>query len=218
MSYQWTFEGTNLPAATNAFLTVSNAQFSDSGDYGLVVTNSNGASTNPIATVQVVPLLIITQPQNAAGPVGTNLSFSVGVASLLPLTYQWFFNATQLPGTTNAVLPLENIQATNAGYYEVVAGTIYGTATSSPATLGVLGIPISFAANGGGLLLSNGQFSLTVTGLTGQGSVVILASTNLTAWYPLFTNPPAFGQFQFTDSSASNSPGRYYRAETIPPP
>ena len=40
---------------------------------------------------------------------------------------------------------------------------------------------------------TNGNFTLHLSGLSGQGNVVIYASTNLTAWTPIFTNPPVTG-------------------------
>ena len=218
-SYQWLFNGTNLTAATNAALTLTNMQFANAGNYGLAVTNVNGSSTNPIATVTVVPLIITPQPQDVAALPGSNINFTVGVLSPVPVSYQWQFNAMSLPDATNASIPLVNIQSTNAGYYQVLASNVYGAVISSAATLSVLGLPVSFGTNGGGgIQYSNGQATLQLTGLTGQGAVVVQASTNLNDWLPIFTNPPGFGQIQFIDSGAGNYSRRFYRATTPSPP
>jgi hypothetical protein len=44
------------------------------------------------------------------------------------------------------------------------------------------------------------------------GSTVVYASTDLTDWTPIYTNPPAAGNIQFLDSGATNCPMRFYRA------
>jgi hypothetical protein len=54
-------------------------------------------------------------------------------------------------------------------------------------------------------------FSLQVSGLTGQGNVVIYSSTNLVSWKPIYTNPPVFGSLQFLDTNATKVPMMFYR-------
>jgi hypothetical protein len=112
---------------------------------------------------------------------------------------------------------LNEIAAANAGSYDVVITNAYGSVTSATATLSVLGVPVSFVTSSGGIQYGNGQLHLTLSGLTGQGPVLIEASTNLTQWTPIFTNPPGFGALQFVDPSAAGFRYRYYRA-TIPGP
>ena len=59
---------------------------------------------------------------------------------------------------------------------------------------------------------------LTLTTLTGQGTVVVQASADLAYWTPVFTNAPAFGALQLTDAPPANFPCRFYRAvvQTLP--
>jgi hypothetical protein len=59
---------------------------------------------------------------------------------------------------------------------------------------------------------TNGTFTLHLSGLSGHGNVVIYASTNLTVWTPIFTNPRVTGLLDYVDSPPSNRPRRYYRA------
>ncbi len=49
-TYQWRRNGTNLPGATAAVLTLTNVQPSTSGDYGLKLTYPQGAVTNDVMT------------------------------------------------------------------------------------------------------------------------------------------------------------------------
>jgi len=53
LSYQWQFNGANLPDATNAWLVLTNAQGSNAGSYTLVVSNSAGSATSPAAVLTV---------------------------------------------------------------------------------------------------------------------------------------------------------------------
>jgi hypothetical protein len=123
-------------------------------------------------------------------------------------------NNSNLPAATNATLAFSNVLSLQAGSYAVVVSNSFGVKTSAVATLSVLGAPVFFAANPGGIQYSNGLVSLQLSGLTGQGPVIIEFSTNLTLWFPIFTNPPGFGQIQFSDINASNYPTGYYRART----
>lgn len=66
-------------------------------------------------------------------------------------------------------------------------------------------------------VLGNGLFSLSGTGGIAQ-TYILLATTNLTppaAWAPLQTNSAdGSGIFSFTDTQATNQPGRFYRVST----
>lgn len=52
-SYQWRFNGENLPDATNATLTLDRLQMSQSGAYSIVVSNAYGVVSSAKAVVQV---------------------------------------------------------------------------------------------------------------------------------------------------------------------
>lgn len=54
LGYQWRHIGTNLPAATNALLTLTNVQSADAGLYDLVVSNAYGMTTSAVATLRVM--------------------------------------------------------------------------------------------------------------------------------------------------------------------
>jgi hypothetical protein len=72
--------------------------------------------------------------------------------------------------------------------------------------------PPRFDTSSGHLLWTANGFQMQVTGLSPQRPLVLYTSTNLTAWLPIFTNPPMIGSFQFLDASATNSPMMFYRA------
>ena len=61
-----------------------------------------------------------------------------------------------------------------------------------------------------------GAFELLVSGEPGQ-RYVIEATTNLSAWTPVFTNVTGTsGMFDFTDDRSTNAPERYYRTVVSP--
>lgn len=62
LSYQWLFNGADLPNATNALLALTNIQFSQAGAYSARVTNVMGTATSPEAWLTVNPPSCATAP------------------------------------------------------------------------------------------------------------------------------------------------------------
>jgi alpha-tubulin suppressor-like RCC1 family protein/uncharacterized protein YjbI with pentapeptide repeats len=138
LSYQWTCNGTNLPGATTATLVLSNAQLSQTGTYGLIVSNMFGALTNSDAPINVLPLLIQVPPQSQTVAGGATVSFGVTATGQGRFGYQWQFNGTNLAGATTNSLVLTNVQMNQAGPYTAVVTNLYGAVTSSVATMAVV--------------------------------------------------------------------------------
>lgn len=63
--------------------------------------------------------------------------------------------------------------------------------------------------------LAGGQRSIRVNGRSGV-SYAIDASTNLMTWIALKTNAAAGGSYDYTDTAATNTPRRFYRARWVP--
>jgi uncharacterized repeat protein (TIGR03803 family) len=55
LNYQWSFNTTNLIGATNATLTLANAQLNLSGNYSVLVTNAYGSTNSVTVTLTVNP-------------------------------------------------------------------------------------------------------------------------------------------------------------------
>lgn len=96
-----------------------------------------GSSAAPVITIQ---------PTNIVATVGSTVNVGVGAVGSQPLGYNWIFNSTNIYFTTNSPLVINNVQLTNAGTYYVVVTNVYGSATSSNATLTV-GVPPTVTAN-----------------------------------------------------------------------
>ena len=56
LNYQWTFGSANIPGATNAAFTLTNARTTDTGGYALVVSNYSGSVTSSPAWLVVYPV------------------------------------------------------------------------------------------------------------------------------------------------------------------
>ena len=63
------------------------------------------------------------------------------------------------------------------------------------------------------LFMSTNGFQLELDGILTANPVVILESTDLMSWFPIYTNPPTTGSIQFLDFMATNLPVRFYRAQ-----
>jgi hypothetical protein len=84
------------------------------------------------------PPSVQKQPQSQTVAVGASPTFSVLAAGGRPVAYQWRFNGTSILAASSSALALTNVQLTDAGTYDVVVTNLYGSATSSAATLAVL--------------------------------------------------------------------------------
>jgi hypothetical protein len=125
LSFQWWFNGLVLPAQTNSSLILTNVQATNAGNYTVVVTNSYGSVTSAVATLTVwLPSTILQPPQSLSVMWGANAFFSVIANNPQPMTYQWWFNGTNLlAGQTNSTLLLTNVQPWRAGNYAVVVAS-----------------------------------------------------------------------------------------------
>ena len=97
--YSWFFNGTNLLlSSTNTSFTVTNINFSNDGQYMVVVTNAYASVTSQVATLTAgFAPSVATQPISRTNPPGTTASFNVAAYGTGPFSYQWQFNGTNLP-------------------------------------------------------------------------------------------------------------------------
>ena len=74
---------------------------------------------------------------------------------------------------------------------------------------------MGFATAGGDLLLTNGTFQMYLENVPPAGTLVIEASTNLSAnplgWLPVFTNTTPTNLLHYTDPEPATHPARFYR-------
>lgn len=143
LSYQWRKNGEDISGATSATLFFASAQAGDSGDYSVRVSDERGSVLSHEAALTVLDRapVILVEPVSHNAKIGGAVQFEVVTDGSAPLSYQWYFHGTNLPGATSASLLLTNLAASNAGPYFVIAQNSFGAATSVVATLS-LGPPI----------------------------------------------------------------------------
>ena len=91
LAYQWFFNGTGLPGATNTMLTLQNAFPANAGAYTVVVTNTYGSVTSNPAMLTVFPLNITAPRVFANG----QFQFSFDTATGVNYAVEYSTNLTQ---------------------------------------------------------------------------------------------------------------------------
>ncbi len=181
MRYQWRFNGSHLPGATNAILELSNVQPAQAGMYSVVAWNAAGSVTSEAASLTLlIPASILSQPltvsvripPDAQAAPSPNVTFTAMASSSGIVRHQWRFNGNPIDRATNSSLTISNVQAGDWGEYTVAITDSISTVLSAPAWLYPLIRP-GFAI---------GPLSQTVA-INGSVSVSLIA----TGWPPPFS-------------------------------
>jgi hypothetical protein len=220
LSYQWRFQGADVPGATNSTLDLSNVQAEDAGGYQVVITNVAGSISSTVAELVVnVPPEILAQPESQTAIVGGNVTFTVTARGTAPLTYQWrkdgvdLTNGSSISGADSAALTIAPAGYSDAGNYSVSIANIAGRTASADASLAVVpAAPLEFRTVE---RLSESAVRLTLAGNPGA-RYVIESSSNLSAWSSLVTLTNLAGTVVYTDSTASHPNILFYRAYVAP--
>lgn len=126
ITYQWQFNGVDLPGQTGSTLTLTNLQLAQDGLYTVVATDALGSVTSEPAAMRVLVKPVIVQgPISQSIVAGGSVTFSTEITgNPAPFLYQWRQASTTL---TNMVLSekrafftLNNIRTNQAGLYRVV--------------------------------------------------------------------------------------------------
>lgn len=138
LSYQWQFNGNNVPGATGPVLNIPFVTPLNQGNYRVSVANSAGSITSLVATLTVqTPPTILAQPQSKTVVVGLPVLLSVEASGVPPLGYQWMFNGTNIAGASAPFFEIAVADLTNSGSYQVVVNSSSGAVTSSVAVVTV---------------------------------------------------------------------------------
>jgi hypothetical protein len=155
-TYQWMAGAvgsgnyTNLPNADNFFgantptLTISNLTPADQLDYVVYVSNADGSTSSPPATLTVLDAGVIGPvPLQQVIYAGYPAQFTVTNLGGGAITNSWRFNNANLnngggySGATTTNLWISSVAPANVGNYQAFVSTAYGAAASGVAALGV---------------------------------------------------------------------------------
>lgn len=171
--YQWRFNGTNLPGATNAALSLTNVQLANAGPYQVIATDAVASIPSAVASLTVTyEPFIAVQPVSVEALSGSDVTFSVVVSNTatLPIGYRWRKNGINIPGAHYTL-------NSHTGFY--VAPNVTPGNTNYSVVVTNIALPggrASLAANGRVFLLpdatGNGLPDQWETNYFGEGAVV----------------------------------------------
>jgi hypothetical protein len=131
LTYQWSFNGTNIADATSSSFTVNNAQFTNAGLYAVSITNSAGSLLSSNASLTVNPAPSVLRVADTPAASGTTVSVPVlltanGLENALQFSLSFSTSRLSYVGTTltaagGATLLLNEIGA-STGRVGVVIG------------------------------------------------------------------------------------------------
>jgi len=164
LSYQWSFNTTNIVGATNATLTLTDVQLAQGGNYTALVTNIYGAavSSNAVLSVFVsaIPPAILSQTPNQVVLLSNTATFSVTASGSDPLSYFWQRNGVLISGATNASYSLFNAQLADSGSkFSCLVTNAYGSASSTNVSLKVINSTVANDLCSGAIVINTGGYT-----------------------------------------------------------
>src|SRR5205823_6671338 len=137
LSYQWRFNGNDIPGSNSPVLQLNDVQFGRAGTYSVVVSNAFGTVTNSSLTLGVAPFFISAQPQSQNSYRGATARLNVTPTGQGPFSFQWRFTGADIPGANGSTLRLPDAQVNQSGLYSVVVRNPVGSVTSDSASVSI---------------------------------------------------------------------------------
>ncbi len=192
-----------LHSFADGLIISSNAALTGCGTIVGAIINYGTIATNCSAPSILVPPADLTVPQ------GSDATFGVTAAGSEPPTYQWRFNSNNIPGAISSNLTIVSVQASNAGYYDVVVANSLNTVISPPALLRVLVAPVLV----GSAFTTGNSFSFSFESVSGlRYSLEYKDAVDAPSWNPLTNMAGDGGLINIFDSPVTGGT-RIYRAQ-----
>jgi hypothetical protein len=134
LSYQWRFNGQNIPGATNSTFSINQAALADDGVYDCLITGECGSTTSNPITVQIDQAPnIATQPADATLCTSETLLLSTSATDSEAVTYQWLKDGQEISGANAATFQIATTQPGDSGIYTCRIENDCGSVTTNPA-------------------------------------------------------------------------------------
>jgi Bacterial Ig domain/Immunoglobulin domain/Immunoglobulin I-set domain len=224
LAYQWQFDGTNLPSATNTDLTMIGVQTTNFGNYALIARNAYGTATSAVAVLALdhlpVPGDVVVQRSPGAG-VRINLNDLLAAASDAdgdPLSI-FAVSANSIEGGTVSLvgpsiyyLPPMGLAGSDAFTYTLSDGHCDGTSVGAVLiNVRTDGSTVSRAAI---YPVPDGSVQVIFDGTPGTVYRIQSADTLAPPDWQDVTNLTAdqYGTYIYVDWPATNGPVRFFRS------
>jgi hypothetical protein len=121
-----------------------------------VVAIKGGSAGSSLALLGDGPPFLTTPLIDRAALFNPNVDLYIAATGARPLSYQWRFAGTNLPGATNAVLTLSNLQKNETRDYSVAVSNSLGGVTSRIMRLTVVALVITNQPRSQGVPVNSG--------------------------------------------------------------
>lgn len=163
------------------------------------VTAVAAGGSHAVAVVVSIPI-IFAQSLRVVANEGENANLSVLAIGAAPLSYQWSQNGVSLTGATNATMPLNNVQPSQAGNYAVLITNIFGSVASKITVFVVNpvagGTVAAWGHNDfGQTSVPAGLSGVTAIAAGGSHTVALLNDGTVVAWGAGKTRTDLFSEF-----------------------
>lgn len=202
LTYQWQFNGVNIPGATGATYTIPSTTLANAGNYTVMVTGGCGLLSD-VATLTVLPssaasVSVVATPSSSvcAGTVVTFTATPTNGGS--SPSYQWFLNGNPIAGATSATYSSSSLATGDVVTVQMNSSSTCATppsATSAPITMTSVNIPglvtasstticsgesVTFNANPSGTNPAGTQYTYFVNGVAVAGPTTTSTYTTST--------------------------------------
>jgi len=121
LTYQWRFNGIDIPGATSRTLLLTNVQLEQSGTYEARVTNPNATVAASGTLIVLVAPIVIENPQSVTAFPGDNVTFYISAYGTTPMGYRWRRSSVTYVPAGPPMITLTNVQLTdNGAFFDVI--------------------------------------------------------------------------------------------------
>jgi hypothetical protein len=171
LTYQWLRNGDPIDGATSDTLVIPFAQPVDAGIYSVLVRDPCEIESAPAELTLDPPPGIQDQPDDLTLCPGGDAEFSVVPLGEGPFFYQWQFEGEDIPGAVDSTLIVPGTTFDDEGDYTVLIDDGCGEGPSSPATLSLIGPPLSISAQPMDQTVAIGQQAAFFVFVDGAGPI-----------------------------------------------